>query len=176
MRTSRFLNFITLLLFAAAIALSGCKGEKKEERAMSPEDKAEVGEQAPPLILKTFQGKEVSLEGLRGKPVVLNFWASWCGPCRFEAPGLEKMHRQYGGKVEFIGVAVSDNTESARKFVDKYGWTFNVGADESGQIGRAYRIFAVPKTYIVGRDGRFVHVITGAVSEEELEAGIKKAL
>lgn len=161
------------------LALGGCEskeagdGGTKSVRDTLPNE----GEIAPEFRLTTLDGAEWSLKEHAGVPVVINFFASWCHPCRQEAPTLEKVYEEFRDReVVFIGVAVQDRVDAAKGFVEKYGLTFSVGLDESGGIGSTYRIFGVPKTFIVGRDGRFSYIHTGDISEELLVTELRKVL
>jgi cytochrome c biogenesis protein CcmG/thiol:disulfide interchange protein DsbE len=132
---------------------------------------------ASDFTVATFSGEEFTLSANRGRPVVVNFWASWCGPCRFEAPTLRKAYEEYSPRgVAFIGVAVQDTDERAKGFVEKYGLTFPNGRDSTGEIMKTYEIYAIPQTFVIGRDGRISYVHTGPVTDELLASEIEKAL
>ena len=176
-----FLAAVILLL----IIISGCTS-KKEEKAETgkKEEKAEIGQSrlregdiAPSFTLSAFDGRSVSSVSLRGAPLVLNFWASWCQPCRIEAKTLEKAYNEFKGKgVFFLGVSVDDNLSAAKEFVKEYGLTYPNGLDKDGAIGRDYGIYAIPETLVIDRSGRIVFLHIGAVSEDVLREGISKAL
>ena len=106
-----------------------------------------------------------------GKPVVLNFWASWCGPCRIEAPALTDLYTKYEGQLEIyaINLTDTDSVESAQKFADEYNFSFPVLLDMDGQVGSAYQIQAVPTTYFVNEKGVIVDQVIGFASPEHLE-------
>lgn len=119
------------------------------------EGTAEQGERARDFTLTTFDGEEIKLSNLRGKVVVINFWASWCNPCEDEAPDLEATWREYEptGEVVFLGVDYSDTRPEALKYLEKFGITYPNGPDLGTRISHAYRISGVPETYIIGKDG-----------------------
>lgn len=132
---------------------------------------------APGLKITSFDGKVFSLEAVKGRPVVINFWASWCGPCRLEAEGLEKAYQMFRGKgVEFIGVAIQDTPESAMKFIEEYGLTYPNGLDAKGEIAEAYEVFGVPKTVIVAKDGNLSFIYLGAITLDILSSEIKRVI
>jgi cytochrome c biogenesis protein CcmG/thiol:disulfide interchange protein DsbE len=91
-----------------------------------------------------------------GKPVVLNFWASWCGPCADEAPVMQDAARRYGDKVTFVGVDVQDIDSDARAFLSKYGITYQNGSSNAGPISVQYGMRGVPETYFIASDGHLV--------------------
>ena len=113
-----------------------------------------TGEQAPDFGLTLFNGESLRLSDLRGKVVVLNFWGSWCPPCRKEMPAFQRIWEEYQDKdVVFLGVAVSDRETTARAFAKKVGVTYPLGLDRTGAITVAYRVLSFPTTFVIGRQG-----------------------
>jgi cytochrome c biogenesis protein CcmG, thiol:disulfide interchange protein DsbE len=128
-----------------------------------------IGGPAPAFALARLNGTgTLRLASLRGKAVVLNFWASWCGPCKSEAPVLERLWQQYRGKgVVFVGIDSNDASSDARRFVSAHGITYPVVSDKNGLVAaNSYDIDSLPVTYFVDRRGRLVgtHVL-GAVNK-----------
>lgn len=120
---------------------------------------------------------ELSLASLRGKVVVINFWASWCEPCKEEAPDLERASRAYRSRgVVVLGVDARDFKGDARRFMRKYGLTYPIVHDGKGSTLADYELTGFPETFIVGRDGRLLEHFAGAVSAQELRSGIERAL
>lgn len=110
---------------------------------------------APDFTLTTFDGQKYALQDLRGKVIVLNFWASWCVPCRDEAPLLQKAWEKYKDKnVLILGVDYIDTDPEAKKFMAEFNQTYPNGPDVGTRISQAYRITGVPETYFIGKDGR----------------------
>ena len=116
------------------------------------------------------------LVGLRGRPVVVNLWASWCGPCRVEAPLLERAAKEYAGKVVFLGVDSHDQLAPGRRFLDRYSITYPNVFDESGEIATLLRYRAFPTTYVFGADGRLRSQVVGGISERSLAAHLNDVL
>ena len=115
---------------------------------------ARLDEDAPDFELTLFNGERLQLSQLEGNVVVLNFWASWCPPCRWEMPSFEEMSKEYKDKgVVFLGVAISDYSPDARAFAEVTGVTYPIGLDESGEIARAYRPTSMPTTFFINREG-----------------------
>lgn len=135
--------------------------------------------QAPAFALERLDGRgELSLASLRGQAVVLNFWASWCTPCKDEAPLLQEAFERWRGKnVAFVGVDVKDFRGDARDFLARYGVTYpNVYDGKGSTIGR-YGVTGYPETYFIDAAGRVRHRIAGPVqAADEVDAGIERAL
>jgi len=126
-------------------------------------------ERAPNFELTTLEGERLILADLAGKAVVLNFWASWCAPCRAEMPQFETTYRGYQDRgVVFVGAAVEDDLMSAREFARHLGITYPLGLDEDGAIARSYRLFGLPGTMFISRDGRLVRRWAGILDERQL--------
>lgn len=124
------------------------------------------------------RGGSVKLSDFYGKPTVVNFWATWCGPCRSEFPAFEKMYKKYGDDVNFMMVNMTDGfqetVESAKAFVNDNGYTFPVYFDTNYEAANAYSVNAVPMTLFIDSSGYIVETYTGAMSESALEKYIEK--
>ncbi len=116
----------------------------------------------------------VSLAELRGTPLVLNFWASWCDPCRAEAKVLERGHRRSDG-ILFLGLDAQDAREDARDFIDQFGLTFPHVRDPGNETQRAWGVTGLPETYFLAADGRVVGHVIGTVDDARLRDGIAAA-
>ncbi len=135
-----------------------------------------IGQAAPDFTLTDLNGKSVSLQSLRGKAVLLNFWATWCGPCVVEMPHLEKLNREYKNKgVVILGVD-DEEAEVAQDFLKRHGYTFNTVIDAEKQVSRLYRINAIPQSFFITKEGKIAAYSRGTQNESALRAGIEKAL
>ncbi|MEW6046791.1 MAG: TlpA disulfide reductase family protein [Bacillota bacterium] len=135
----------------------------------------EIGSPAPDFTLKDLEGRTVRLSDLRGRPVMINFWATWCPPCREEMPHIEEFVRRFGGRIEVLGVDVGEPAELVRAFLEKnpYSWRFLLDSD--GQVMERYRVFAIPTSYFIDREGIVRAVYTGAMSPEQLRGFARQA-
>jgi cytochrome c biogenesis protein CcmG/thiol:disulfide interchange protein DsbE len=136
-----------------------------------------VGENVPDFILSTFDGDQIDIESLRGKVIVINFWASWCGPCEQEAAELEQAYQNFKDQdVIFLGVDYVDTETEALAYLSKFNITYPNGPDLRTEISQAFRIRGVPETYIVGRQGVLVDVKIGPyTSLAEIEDAVRNA-
>ena len=162
---------VLVLTVASAIVLA--------RRLQPPADTpALVGQRAPGFVLDGLgtTTSSVALASLAGRPVVVNFWASWCVPCRTEMPALEAAHRRFGGRVAFVGVDHQDDRASAVQFVAQTGVTYESGFDAQGTVAAAYCLYGLPTTVLVSADGVVVAEVTGAATEQRLLAMIHDRL
>jgi cytochrome c biogenesis protein CcmG/thiol:disulfide interchange protein DsbE len=118
---------------------------------------------------------DVSLANVAGKPVVINFWASWCVPCRKEMPAFEAVHRRRGGRVAFIGVDRQDDRTDALRFLARTRVSYPSAYDPEGRLDASYRLRGMPTTVIVGADGLVVDQVSGPVSEDRLDRVLDRA-
>jgi cytochrome c biogenesis protein CcmG/thiol:disulfide interchange protein DsbE len=137
-----------------------------------------VGQMAPSFTLRKLDGAgRVSLASFRGRPVVLNFWASWCNPCKSEAAVLERDWARYHGRgVVFLGIDYHDLAPDARRFVRAHALTFGMLQDGSGRVTGRYGISQVPETYVVSRQGRVVAHLAGPITDPGFAGEFRSAL
>ena len=127
------------------------------------------GQAAPDFTIQLFGGGTFRLTEQRGRAIVLNFWASWCTPCRAEMPYFETTYRAYRDRgVIFVGVAVQDDPEASRALLEELGITYPAGLDEGNEIALRYQLNGLPTTVFITRDGKVARKRTGAMSENEL--------
>ncbi|MBC8611996.1 TlpA family protein disulfide reductase [Massilimaliae timonensis] len=131
---------------------------------------------APDFTVYDKDGREVQLSDYFGKPIVLNFWASWCGPCQSEMPEFDEKYRELAGNVEFLMVNMTDGSretlEIASSYVNKEGFSFPVLYDQSIDAATTYSVYSLPTTYFIDKDGYLTAQASGAIDGETLQKGI----
>ena len=137
-------------------------------------------EAAPDFSVTDVNGKEVKLSDFKGKPVVLNFWATWCGPCKIELPGFDALNTEYKDKVQFMMINLVDGAretvEGSKKFVEENGYSFPLFFDVTGEAATAYGTYSIPVTVLVDADGNIVKTRVGTIDESLLRKYIEELL
>ena len=132
---------------------------------------------APEFSLELLRGGTVELAALRGKVVMVDFWSSWCPPCRQEAPVLAQVYREYGGRpVEFIGVDIWDRPEDALAYIQQYGIPYPNGVDTDGAILIDYGVTGIPEKIFIDRDGFIARKFVGPMNAVDLRAALDELL
>lgn len=155
----------------------------------SPQDISFVGseseissnkKQTEDFTVLNSSGEKTMLSSRFGKPIVINFWATWCGPCKTELPDFDEAYKKYGGEVEFMMVNLTDGSrdtvKSVKKFVSDNGYTFPVYFDTEYSGANAYEVYSVPMTVFVNSDGTWEKRKIGVISEEDLTNSIEQLL
>ncbi len=161
MRYSITKGFVLALLFS--FFLVACSEQPASQPQLSAG--AEKGQLAPDFTLKDMQGQDVSLSNLKGKVVVLNFWATWCPPCREEMPSMEMLYRKYKNQgLVILAVNVEENgAQLVQGFLQRNPYSFSILLDETAEIQDLYGVFRFPETFIIDRHGNVVEKVTGAI-------------
>jgi peroxiredoxin len=135
--------------------------------------KPETGQEAPNFTLTSLTGQEVQLRDLRGKAVMLNFWGSWCEPCRSEMPTLQKMYTKYRNQgFEVVGINIAETDVAAEQFIRQYELTFPIWMDRDRGVVRLYRIGPIPSSIFIDSQGKITYIKDGPLSVGELETHI----
>jgi len=136
---------------------------------------AKVGSPAPDFTLPTLGGGQVKLSDLKGRPVLINFWATWCPPCRYEMPAIEAMYQKYKEQgLVVIGVDVQEPENLVAAFVQQYGLTFTIALDSNGEVSSVYRVRAFPTTYFVNPEGVIQDMHRGAMNAGMIEGYLRR--
>ncbi len=163
-----------LIFLLVALLLCGC-AQTNPESTKPTADKA-----APDFTMYTEDGKEVKLSDFEGKPTILNFWATWCGPCKNEMPAIEDAYKKYGDKINFVIVNLTDGENDtvvgAASYIQAQGYTFPVYFDTKLAGATAYGVNSIPLTLFIDANGDLVTYYTGSMSEKILQSGINMLL
>lgn len=166
--------FVSLVLAAVLLSASGYAlylqfFHKQEAFAAS------VGSRAPDFTLKNLKGEDQSLSDLKGKGVILTFWATYCPPCEKEMPLLEKTFQEFKGKgIEILAVNTAEPTVLVNQFISQKGLNFSVLLDRDETVLRQYQVQNLPITIFINSEGEIVKKVSGELTEEELEKQIKR--
>lgn len=135
---------------------------------------------APDFTVYDREGNTVRLSDFRGKPVVLNFWASWCGPCKKEMPDFEEIYKEYGEEIHFVMVNLTDGAQETMKtatnFLDGSGYTFPVYYDKDTDAAYTYQVYGIPVTYFINAEGHLIAQGSSALDAETIKRGIEMIL
>lgn len=135
---------------------------------------------APDFTVYDREGNAVHLSDFLGKPVVLNFWASWCGPCKSEMPDFEEIYKEYGKDIHFVMVNLTDGDretmDTATTFLDNSGYTFPVYYDKDIDAAYTYQVYGIPVTYFINAEGHLIAQGTSALDGETIKRGIEMIL
>lgn len=182
MLNTKFHKLLVILAIAGlvlALAVGGflVTGGSTNNGTSSPPATAGKKEYAPNFTLSLIDGKNFQLNEHKGKPILINFFASWCLPCREEMPVLVKTAREYGPKgVVFLGVAVDDTEEKMKDFIVRYEVNFPVGLDKTAEVQKSFGLYGIPTTYFIDKQGVINYFHSGAVTEELLQHELDKLL
>ncbi len=164
---------LAMVLTVSTIATGCSAGE-------SPPRGAEIGNLAPDFQLNDLDGQAVALSDFRGRPVLVNFWASWCPPCRAEMPFIQDIYanRKWADEgLVMLALDIGESPPTVREFVKNYGLTFPVLLDTNRDVSLEYRVAAIPTTFLIDRDGIIQEIRIGAfTSKTEIEESLKKVI
>jgi len=174
-----------LLLVGATVGYRYLSAQYQQEQEQSittqeTQSTEQPKQKAPDFVVIDGDRNAQRLSKLQGKPVVVNFWATWCGPCKMELPAFDAMYKKYREQVVFLMVNLTDGQretfEGAKAFVAENGYTFPTYYDTKSNAANAYGIRSVPLTVFITPDGTLLGGFNGAIDEATLEAGILKLL
>ena len=186
MKQNRIILILCVIL-VALLVVAGVLYSKLSESfvpsTVTPPETSGINEntdKAPDFVMKDGDGNDVLLSSLFGKPIILNFWATWCPPCKAELPDFERAFKEYGDKVQFIMLNQTDGgrdtVDVVNKFIADNGYTFPVYFDTTLAATYAYQAFSIPTTVVIDADGKIVDTHIGMISGEKLVSLIEKVI
>ncbi len=190
-RNQKLLLIVTLLILAVILAACGSGGQKTETSGDSTASLStastagldnsdrglKTGDLAPDFLMTFADDENARLSDWRGQPVVINFWASWCGPCRAEMPGFVNAYQRYeqDGLV-ILGVNAQESEDKATAFMQEMGMSFPVTLDSRGEIMALYQVRGLPTTFFINAEGRIAGVWAGLLTEGHLSAQLAETM
>lgn len=181
--TTRVQNYWTYISSVILIAAAGWLWISRTDPSSSPLNRLpapQEGFPAPGFTLHTLDGREISLSDFEGSPVLINIWASWCGPCRAEMPDIQDVYNDYrdeGFVVLAINATNQDNINDVKEFVNDHGLTFPILLDKSGQVSNTYNLRSLPTSFFINEDG-VIHkiIIGGPMRAPTIEKNLKQMM
>ena len=174
---SNAIKGIAILILAILISLFAiflATGLANQASATGRSGEQLIGRKAPEFLADSINGKPVSLSNFPESPIILNFWASWCPPCRDETPHFEKIWRLYKEKdVVVIGINVQDDLNSANEYISEFDVTFINGMDKNGRIMVDYGVTGLPVTFFLDREGMIIGRWVGSIGASSLESRVE---
>jgi peroxiredoxin len=158
----------------AALVVSGCGGSAITTGNGTPAIAPVVGARAPDFTATTLDGETIILDELRGQPVVLNFWATWCGYCRYQMPFLQAASEEKANEMEFIGINIRENIDKVRQVIEYEGIDYTIVLDGNGAVANSYNVRPIPATFFLDEQGIIKQIKIGAfMSQSELMAALE---
>ncbi len=159
---------VLALAVLVVVNVVGASGSPAQEGSAS-----RSGEPAPEVTFERWDGGTGTLADYRGRPLVLNFWASWCPPCRAEMPGFEQVHQNFGDEVAFLGLDLQDDRADAEALVAQTGVTYDLGVDPTGEVFQVFDGIGMPTTVFISAGGEVLDRHTGTLTEQQLTERIE---
>jgi len=158
---NKMLKVILVTILTSGLLITGCS-------AGSEPSTATVGEAAPSFTLQNLDGQSISLNDLKGKPVLVNFWATWCGPCVSEMPYIQEIYGEWSGKgLVVLAINIGDSSSEAEQFLQNHNLSLPVLLDTNKAVARRYNIRGIPTTFFIDKDGIIQEKIIGAFPNKE---------
>jgi DsbE subfamily thiol:disulfide oxidoreductase len=173
-------NLIFVLLLISIFIFVGCSKLGVNQGSNVAEDvpvKVEVDFRSPDFTLTNLEGNQLKLSEFVGEKVLfINFWATWCPPCRSEMPSIQEIHEENRDEVKVLAVNVKESRTKVSEFINKEGYDFTVLLDKTGEVANTYLVRGIPKTVVVDKRGVIKAVHVGSMNKEQMKKIINKAL
>ena len=158
---NKMLTAIVVMILTSGLLITGCTAGSEPSTAV-------IGQAAPNFELQNLDGQSVSLNDLKGKPVLINFWATWCGPCVSEMPYIQEIYDEWSGKgLIVLAINIGDSSSEAEQFLQNHNLSLPVLLDTGKVVARRYNIRGIPTTFFIDKDGIIQEKIIGAFPNKE---------
>ncbi len=173
---NRILTAILVIIFALGLITTGCQSEG--DLNGGPGEAPQIGKPAPGFQLPNLDGQSVSLSDFRGKPVLINFWATWCPPCRIEMPYIQQVYDEWSDKgLVILAINMGESSSEVSEFMKSYNLSFPVLLDTKGDVAEKYNIRPIPVTFFIDEDGIIKRMKIGAfISAAEIENSLSEIM
>ena len=181
-RYSKLIIYLIIFIIIITLAVIGYNylTKKYQPDEVGGEENQSDLNKANDFEVLDINGNKVKLSDFYGKPIVVNFWATWCGPCKTELPEFEEMYNEYNEKIEFLMVNLTDGyndtVENVKEFIRENNYEFPVYFDTEYSATNAYRIYSIPQTLFIDKDGNIIKLYKGQISRQTLQRYIEKML
>jgi len=164
------LKVIVLIVLTLGLLMTGCSSGTNQQPV--------IGKPAPNFKLQSLDGQSISLSDFRGKPVLINFWATWCGPCRIEMPYLQQIYEEWHGKgMVVLTINIGESSSQIKEFMQSQGLSLPVLLDKGGSVAQKYNILGIPTTFFLDKDGVIQDKIISAFQNKaQIEKRLDKIL
>ena len=171
----RLLIFVLLLVLVMGLSITSCSSLAQPEGSGRP---PQVGELAPDFALPNLEGQSISLSNFRGRGVLINFWASWCGPCIYEMPFIQEVDEEWSGKgLQVLAINMRESRSQVLEFIESNSFSFLVLLDEGGKVAERYYIRGIPSNIFIDKEGIIQAMKIGAFpSKEAVEKDLVKII
>ena len=176
---NRILTTILVLILTSVLLIVGCSPPTPSPApSPTPSPAPQAGKPAPDFQLPNLEGQAISLSDFRGKPVFLNFWATWCGPCRYEMPFIQEIFEEWSDQgLVILAIDIGENPETVKDFMQSHNFSFQVLLDTNKDVALEYNIRGIPTTFLIDKDGVIQAMKVGAFSSEaEIEKSLSKIM
>ncbi|HKL75355.1 MAG TPA: TlpA disulfide reductase family protein [Halanaerobiales bacterium] len=167
MKKKSYLSILILILFLGTFTLFNF------QQIEAAQIGTEVGQKAPNFSLKNMNNKEVTLRDLEGKKVFINFWASWCPPCKAEMPDIQKLQKNHGEEIKIVAVNLEEEKNKVEKYLENEDLDFTVLLDKNKKVANQYLIRAIPTSYFLNEKGIIIEKNLGVLSYEKMKENLK---
>ena len=164
---------VIAIIFILCLLPAACTREKGGEATGG----IIIGSKAPDFSMISLSGQQISLKDLRGQGVLVNFWATWCYPCREEMDDLKAAYEKYKDQgIVILGIDMKEGEEMVRKFTDSYKITYPILIDTDGKVSDAYNVFGIPSSFFIDREGIIRDIILGEMNQDSINNKIEKLI